>query len=223
MSYSQQQRIAFRRAVPGALLIALAAASFSPMQTAAQASADAPAARVVAAADTAPGADVPQPARWVRKKLFFIYEGLQSTYECQGLTDQVKSVLLQLGARRSDLDVHEAGCTSGFNQPTHFPAVAGSFSVLEPVAPEQAYSPNAAAGAVPARWQPVQVKLDLPGRDANGQCELLEQVKSRILPLFPTRNIQFQSVCSPRQLLVGVTSLRAEVLMPERGSHVAHE
>jgi hypothetical protein len=210
MAQSRHQCSPGRRALPAAMLMALAAAGFNV-------------AAVHAQAASSPAAVVPQPARWVQKKLFFIYAGIQTNYVCQGLTDQVRSVLLQLGARKSDLDVHEAGCTSGFNQPTKFPAVAGTFSVLEPVAPEQAYSPSAAPGVVTAHWQPVQVQLDRPGRDVNGQCELLDQVKSHILPLFPTRNVHYESACSPREEVVGGTSLRVEVLVPDRGRQVARE
>jgi hypothetical protein len=212
MRYSRHRCMSGQRVLLAAVLMAVAAASLSPIKAAAQGTTAPP------ATDSAPAASTPQPARWIKKKLFFVYAGLQTQYRCQGLTDQMREVLLQLGARKSDLDVRQAGCAATGNQ---FPGVAGSLSVLEPVAPEQAYSPNASPGVVAAHWQAVQVKLDPPGRGQNGQCELLQQVKSRILPLFTTRNVQFDSACSPRTLLVGRTTLRLEVLVSDERGDVA--
>lgn len=211
MSYSQYRSVFGLRVLSAALLLAMTAASFSPINAVAQ------------EANAAPPAGASLGAHWVQKKIFFVYAGIQTTYVCQGLTDQMRDILLQLGARKSDLDVRETGCTSGFDQPTHFPGVAGTVSVLEPVVLAQVAQPPNAAGTVAAHWQPVEVKLDRPGRDANGQCELLQQVKLRVLPLFTTRNVRLDSVCSPRQLLVGGTTLRLEVLVPDHRSDVARE
>jgi hypothetical protein len=207
MQHSRHRLLRARSGLLAALLVIALPVAFGPASAMAQG-----AAGPATESDQAPA----QPARWVKKKLFFIYAGIQTTYECQGLTDVMKSILLQLGARKSDLDVREANCTSGFNQPTQFPAVAGSFSVLEPVAADQESSASA-EGTVPAHWRPVAVKIDIPGRDQNGQCELLQQVKAKIVPLFPARDVKFdQSGCSPRELLVGRTTLSLEVLMPDR-------
>ena len=202
MRDSQRRYSLGRRVLLAALLMTLTAAQGTGTAAATDASAN------------ATPASTAQTAHWVKKKLFFVYAGLQTQYVCQGLTDQMRKVLLQLGARKAGLDVHETGCTAGFNQPTPSPGVAGSFYVLEPVSPEQADSSNGAPGSVAAHWQPVQVRLDPPGRDVNGQCELLDQIKLHILPLFPTRNVQYKSTCIPYEEIVGGTSLRLEVLMP---------
>ncbi len=167
--------------------------------------------------DAAPGPETPQPARWVQRKISFTYSGFTTHYSCDGLVDKVRGVLLELGARRSDLKVHENGCTARLGEPTPFPGVAGTFSVLEPVSPAQAYSPNGAGGVVLAHWQPVNVRFDHSASDMAAQCELLEQVKQRIVPLFPARNIDFQSNCVPHELTAG-SSLRVEVLMPVKGN-----
>jgi len=187
---------------------------------------------VASAADSAAAAGAPEGAQWVTKKVFFVYAGIQTQYGCDGFRDQMRKVLLQLGARKSDLDVRETGCGPGLNQATHSTGVSGTMSVLEPVQLAQGDSANRGAGAVAAsagpgvvaaHWQAVQVRLDPPGRDVNGQCELLQQIKSHILPLFATRNVQYDPVCSPRALLVGPTSLRLEVLTVDHTSDVARE
>jgi hypothetical protein len=218
MTYSQHRCICGLRVLSAALLMAVAAVGLSPNSAVAQGT------------NAAPPADTSLGAHWVQKKIFFVYQGLQTYYSCEGLIDQMRKVLLQLGARNSDLELHETGCTLGFNQPTVSSGVAGTISVLEPIQLAHGSIANAAPGTVTANaapmtahWQPTQVHLDRPGRDANGQCELLQQVKLRVLPLFTTRNVQFQSVCSPRQLIVGNTILRLEVLAPDHRSDIARE
>ena len=148
--------------------------------------------------------------------------GIQTRYTCQGLHDTIREVLLTLGARRSDMDLRQTGCV-GLNVPSPHPGVSGTFSVLEPVPPEQAYSPSAHPGTLSAQWQRVQVQLDRPGRGAGSQCELLQQVKSSILPLFSARNVELDSNCSPRQFTIAPTRLHVEVLKPAPDNRAARE
>ena len=195
-----------------AILLGAAPGSFAATQASAT---------PAASAAQAPSADVAptqtaQPARWAQKKIYFTYLGFTTHYSCEGLTDKVRGVLLQLGARKADLRVHEAGCTSRAGEPTPFPAVQGTFSVLEPIAGDGGSSPTAGNEVVPAHWAPVNVRFDRQELDISGQCELLEQVRQHILPLFPARNVQFRSLCIPHQLTAGGNSLQAEVLLPDK-------
>src|SRR5215469_16692190 len=91
-----------------------------------------PAARAVETGGSAGEAHTTVPAHWVEKKLRFVYQGFTTRYSCQGLRDRVRDVLLQLGARASDLNVRQIGCTTGFSQPDPAPSVGGTFYVLEP-------------------------------------------------------------------------------------------
>src|SRR5690348_5714821 len=67
------------------------------------------------AAGTDSGATVS--AHWVQKNLNFRYMGFTTHYSCEGLRDNVRQVLLDLGARRSDLHLRSVGCTRGVGQP----------------------------------------------------------------------------------------------------------
>lgn len=160
-------------------------------------------------ASTAAGSQPTVAAHWVKKKLNFTYLGFTTHYSCQGLRDEVRKVLLELGARRSDLRVHEIGCTRSIGQPEPAPSVAGTFSVLVPGA-------GGAQHPVSAAWQRVNVRVGRPGLDESGQCELIEQVKQKILPLFSTRNVAFRQNCIPYQLTPNGSSLSVEVL---KGAH----
>jgi len=166
--------------------------------------------RAAAAAGAAVGsgeAGTSEPAHWVQKKFKFTYQGFTTHYSCQGLRDKVREVLLELGARRSDLNVHAIGCTRSIGRPEPSPSVGGTFYVLEP-------GSSPAGQSTEAAWRPVDVRVGTGGLDSAGQCELVEQVKQEILPLFSTRNVSFKQHCVPHQLAPSGSLLSLEVLKP---------
>jgi len=166
-----------------------------------------------AALADATGASEPvQPAIWTPKQLRFVYSGFTTKYSCDGLREKMRSVLLKLGARKEDLEVNSAGCP-GLGEPTTFPTVDIRMNVLQP-----APAPPPGANAPPAvatHWQLVDLARYHDPLRAAGDCELIEQLQHRILPLFTTRNVQFRSNCVPNQLQLG-TVLKAEVLLPNK-------
>jgi hypothetical protein len=149
------------------------------------------------------------PAVWTAKELHFAYMGFTTHYSCEGLRDQVRDILLRLGARREDLKVRESGCTALGGRPDPFPAVDIKMHVLQP-APGAASEP-----LVAAHWKPVDLLAHQPGLDAAGQCELYEQVRQRILPLFTARNLNVETVCVPHQLILGAR-MKTEVLVADQ-------
>jgi hypothetical protein len=150
-------------------------------------------------------------AVWTPKELRFIYMGFTSHYSCDGLADKMRSIVLQLGAR-SDLKLRQTPCSGPLGRPTEFPGVTVKMNVL---VPWDAASANAAVTPVPAHWKLVELSTDRdPLREA-GDCELIEQVKAHVLPLFSTRNIDYRSTCIPNQLQIGGTVLKAEVLISD--------
>ncbi len=174
---------------------------------------------VACGAASAADAASAQPAQWVQKQIHFVYMGFTAHYSCDGLRDDVRTILLELGARKEGLDVHEFGCTQFEGAPETNPGVMGTFYVLQPVAQGESEGPSGTV--VPAHWQTVNVRLSSSARLEAGQCELIEQVKQRILPLFNTRNVQYQSNCVPHQFTIPGAVLKAEVLKPDQANHVA--
>jgi|GEM_PF-1011732 len=191
-------------AYAASLAFALSVALGSGALPAAHAGAGAGGADDAASAASAAGREQ---AHWVKKKINFTYQGFTTHYSCQGLRDKVREVLLELGARKSGLDVHEIGCTTNIGEPNPFPSVGGTFYVLEP-------GSSSNGQAVKAEWQNVDVRVGSPGLDTAGQCELIEQVKQKILPLFATRDVRFKQDCIPYQLTPNGSSLSVEVLKP---------
>jgi hypothetical protein len=147
----------------------------------------------------------------VQRSIRFTYLGFTTHYSCEGLRDEVRLILLELGARKDRLNVHQYGCTRLLGGPEPFPGVAGTFYVL------QAQTGSSGGPTVAAHWQTVQVRLSQSSFDEAGQCELLEQVQQTILPLFDTRNARFQSDCIPYQLTIPGAALQVDVLKPDRG------
>jgi hypothetical protein len=162
-------------------------------------------------ADPAAAAAESQPAAWTPKELRFIYQGFTTRYSCDGLRDKVRSVVLALGARKKDLSVNEWGCSSPDGRPDPFPGVNIKMQVLTPLAA----AATADATTVAAHWKTVDLRLEQDAVAESGNCELIEQIKQSILPLFTTRNVEYSSNCVPHQLSVGGTRLRAQVLVSD--------
>jgi len=148
-------------------------------------------------------------AVWTPREASFTYMGFTTRYSCEGLVSKVRSVLLSLGARRKDLIVYGTGCLDA-GRPAPAPGVRIRMNVLTPA------GSSADASPVAAHWKPVQVKLDTDPLGQAGECELVEQIKQHLLPLFATRDVQFKPDCVPHQLSAGGTRLNAEVLMADK-------
>jgi hypothetical protein len=159
----------------------------------------------------APDADNAQLAAWTPKELRFVYQGFTTRYSCDGLREKMRSALLALGARK-DLTVREGVCSSPVGRPDPFPGVNIKMQVLTPLAATAA-APDATA--VAAHWKTVDLRLNQDALSESGDCELIEQIKQSILPLFTTRKIEYSSNCVPHQLSAGGTRLRAEVLISD--------
>jgi hypothetical protein len=160
------------------------------------------------AADTAPA----PASQWVERTLDYTYMGFTTHYTCDGLEDNVRAMLLALGARKSDLKIQTRGCTH-VDRPEPSPGVFAHFWVLAPLASDQIG--NAGAGqAQPAHWQTVDlVRLEGPDWKSD-QCELLEQMKQKALPLFTSRNLNFRSSCFPHSASPGEIQFTVDVLRP---------
>jgi len=167
------------------------------------------------AAENVPApAGEPQSAVWTDKELTFVYQGFTTRYSCDGLRDKVRSVLLDLGAQKKDLKVMEMGCSSPTGRPDPFPGVRVKMRVLQP-----ADSPDAAKAADPtpvaAHWKPVDLKLRDSFTTDSGECELVEQIRQKIVPAFAARNVDLRTTCIPHQATVARPILKMEVLVPD--------
>ena len=156
-------------------------------------------------------AAAPQAAMWVPKELKFVYQGFTTTYTCDALREKVKGYLLELGAR-PDLEVRAYGCTQP-TRPDPFAGVSIRMSVLQPAA--------SSASEIPAHWKEVDLTANRDPARAAGECELIDQIGRKLLPLFATRDVERGSPCEAHNVLPGGTRLKAEVLLPDSTAPVA--
>jgi hypothetical protein len=161
------------------------------------------------------------PAVWADKELTFVYMGFTTRYSCDGLRDKMRGVLLDLGAEKKSLKVLQTGCSSAAGRPDPFPGVRVKMRVLQPAG--TGTSTDDKQPPVAAHWQP----LDLKFRDSftmdSGECELMEQIHQKVLPLFSVRNVEFKSTCIPHQASATRPILKSEVLKPDVAPHQAGE
>jgi len=133
------------------------------------------------------------PGTWQSHKYTFQFLGFTTTYSCDGLADKLKIVLLAAGAR-ADVKSVPGACASGFGRPDKFARADLTFYTLTPA------DSGASAGAgVQGAWRPVTFAARQPQQLALGDCELMEQFRQQVLPMFSTRNVVSNTTCIPHQ------------------------
>ena len=149
--------------------------------------------------------DASQSASWQKHEYDFRFMGFTSTYSCDGLADKLRVLLLAAGAR-SDAKVMPGACARGFGEPDRFAQAKLTFYTLATNAGSQG------AASVAADWRPVAFKTRSPRELANGDCELVEQFRDSVLPMFSVRNLDNHVTCVPHQESGSVIDLKFETL-----------
>lgn len=136
-----------------------------------------------------PAGTAPAPnGAWQQHKYTFNYMGFTSTYTCDGLEDKLR-LLLRLTGAESGYKVRSS-CARGWNRPDRLAMADLTFSSLKPTE-----SDAIAAG----EWRHVQLSPQHPFDLGRGDCELVEEFRDRILPLFTVRNLVSNVTCIPYQ------------------------
>ncbi len=159
-----------------------------------------------AAAEDAPAALEHQAGVWREHKYSVAFMGFTSTYSCDGLADKLKILLLAAGAR-PDVKSQPGACASSFGRPDKFARADLTFYTLAPAA-----AGEAGTTAIEGTWHSVALAPHKPPELATGDCELVEQFKSGVLPLFTTRHVEERTTCVPHQDSGSVIDLKFESL-----------
>jgi hypothetical protein len=152
-----------------------------------------------------PTAPEPSLGVWQKHEYRFAYMGFTSTYSCDGLASKIKLLLLAAGAR-SDVKSQPGACAN-FGNPDKFANATLTFYTLAPPA-----EISADAALVAAVWRPVSLSTFPPHDLGRGDCELIEQFRHSVLPMFTTRNVEDHVTCVPHQLSGSNIDLRFESL-----------
>ena len=150
----------------------------------------------------ADGAPPQEQGVWQKHEYSFAFMGFTTTYSCDGLADKLKTLLIAAGAR-PDAKVRAGACASGFGRPDKFARADLTFYTLSPV--DAAAAPDK---PLDGTWMPVAFADHRPRELGSGDCELVEQFRSSVLPMFTTRNVDNHTTCIPHQLSGSVISLQ---------------
>ncbi|MDG2308535.1 MAG: hypothetical protein P8R42_28480 [Candidatus Binatia bacterium] len=153
-------------------------------------------------------------AVWKQNELTIGYQGLTTSYSCEGLKDKVESLLVYFGAREDGMKVSAYGCAGGPYRPVPAVNLKLKFETLIPAEP-------GAADVVAAKWverdlsPQRKVQQKAPQHITRGDCEVIEQFVAKVLPSFSHETLQNLTTCIPHRLGGTIPNLREKVLVPE--------
>jgi hypothetical protein len=172
-------------------------------------------------------------AVWNVQDIYFQYVGFTTQYSCDGLRDRVESVLEQLGLQQTSV-ASVAACTE-LNGPARNPGVR--IIVAHPVAATEEVMKAIAAdtkradliallqrrskhpvniGSEPFDAERTPVVLSSKARNPNsaaGDCELLEQLRDRLIKKTGGTVLKDELRCTPYQGTAGNSRLTVDVLI----------
>ena len=140
---------------------------------------------------------------WQKHEYSFAYLGFTSRYSCDGLADKIQLLLIAAGARQ-DAKSRPSACAVGFGRPDKFARADLTFYTLMPGG---AGSPSDGK-EVDGIWRPVSLADRSPRELSTGDCELVEQFRNNVLPMFTTRNVDDRTTCVPHQNSGSIIRLR---------------
>jgi hypothetical protein len=142
---------------------------------------------------------------WQKHEYSFVFMGFTSTYSCDGLADKIKVLLIAAGARQ-DAKSFPGACANGFGQPDKFARANLTFYTLVPSGTDTPPGSKQVEGV----WRSVSFTNRSPRELSTGDCELVEQFRNNVLPMFTTRNVDDHTTCVPHQDSGSIISLRFE-------------
>jgi hypothetical protein len=147
----------------------------------------------------------PEQGVWQKHEYSFQFLGFTTTYSCDGLASKLKVLLIAAGAR-ADAKSTSGACARGYGAPDKFARAYLTFYTLAPVANGENSSPP-----TNGVWRQVALADRSPRELRLGDCELVEQFRDKVLPMFTTRHVENQMTCVPKQLSGSVINLKFEV------------
>lgn len=142
---------------------------------------------------------------WQKHEYSFQFFGFTTTYSCDGLAGKLKLLLIASGAR-ADVKATSDGCSGGYGTPDKFARARLTFYTLAPAGTKDNSSPP-----IEGAWRSVTLANRSPRDLALGDCELVEQFRDKVLPIFTTRHVENRMTCVPNQLSGGMIDLKFEV------------
>jgi hypothetical protein len=153
-----------------------------------------------------PSAADPEQGVWQKHEYSFQFLGFTSTYSCDGLASKLKVLLIAAGARADAKSTGDA-CAHGYGIPDKFARASLTFYTLAPLQNGENVS-----APINASWRSVAIADRSPREVRLGDCELVEQFRDKVLPMFTTRDVENRMTCVPNQLSGSAINLKFKVL-----------
>lgn len=173
------------------------------------------------------GAPAPVQAIWKNQEFAFYFQSQTTFYSCSSLEAKLERILKVLGAR-ARVKVRSVDCQSG---PVRMPRIVVTMSTPVEATPQaiaerdkskskreltarvrgESEDPEATA-EFPAQWKRVSLSRGAVDLEP-GDCELIDELRRKVLPKLAVRIVKDSTHCTPQQLTIGQPQLEVDALI----------
>ena len=164
------------------------------------------------------------------QEISFFYQAFTSFYSCDGIEGKVKRLMLALGANKESLEVQATSCegstvartplvTIKLTSPVE--ATPAALAEMEKQRPQRELAARIrgqravgtdAGEQFDAEYKPVSLSRGSLGIEP-GDCELVDELRKKVLPKLGVRIVKNNVQCTPNQLNRAQPRLEIEVLI----------
>ena len=173
------------------------------------------------------GSAEPVQAIWKDQEFAFYFQSQTTFYSCSSLEAKLERILRALGAR-ARVRVRSVDCQSG---PVRMPRVLVNATTAVEATPQALAERNKgkskrelaarvrgesedleALAEFPAQWKRVSLSRGAVDLEP-GDCELIDELRRKVLPRLAIRIVQDGTHCTPHQVTIGQPQLEVEALV----------
>lgn len=175
-----------------------------------------------------PGSPEPVQAIWKNQEFAFFFQSQTTFYSCSTLEAKLERILKVLGVPKPYVKVRSVDCQSG---PVRMPRVIVNITAPVEATPEaiaerdkgkskrelaarvrgEKQDPDALA-PFPAQWKLVSLSRGAVDLEP-GDCELIDELRRKVLPKLAIRIVKDSTHCTPQQLTIGQPQLQVQALI----------
>ena len=175
-----------------------------------------------------PGSPEPVQAIWKNQEFAFYFQSQTTFYSCSSLEAKLERILKVLGVPKPYVKVRSVDCQSG---PVRMPRVFVKITAPVEATPEaiadrdkgkskrelaarvrgEKEDPEALA-PFPAQWKVVSLSRGAADLEP-GDCELIDELRRKVLPKLAIRVVKDSTHCTPQQLTLGQPQLEVQALV----------
>ncbi len=173
------------------------------------------------------GSPEPVQAIWKDQEFAFYFQSQTTFYSCSSLEAKLERILRALGAT-ARVRVRSVDCQSG---PVRMPRVVVNARTPIEATPQALAERNKgkskrelaarvrgesedveALAEFPAQWKSISLSRGAVGLEP-GDCELIDELRRKVLPRLAVRIVEDGTHCTPHQLAIGQPQLEVQALV----------